>query len=68
MGPSSQADGEWQTEIIRDAAVIRAYIRARQLIEEETTLADNLAPTGDADTDKRYRKRYGAIFQFYPVQ
>ncbi|KIM70364.1 hypothetical protein SCLCIDRAFT_1207703 [Scleroderma citrinum Foug A] len=50
-------DGEWQTEIIRDAAVIRAYIRARQLIEEETTLADNLAPTGDADTDKRYRKR-----------
>ena len=61
---SFQVDGEWQTEIIRDPAVIRAYARARQLIEEETILADNLAPTGDADTDKRYKKRYGAIFHF----
>ncbi|KAI6153774.1 TAF1 transcription initiation factor TFIID subunit TAF1 [Pisolithus tinctorius] len=50
-------DGDWRTEIIRDPAVIRAYVRARQQIEEETTLADNLAPTGDADTDKRYKKR-----------
>ncbi|KAI9570393.1 TAF1 transcription initiation factor TFIID subunit TAF1 [Boletus coccyginus] len=50
-------DDEWQTEIIRDPAVIRAYVRARLLIEEEATLADNLAPTGDADTDKRYKKR-----------
>lgn len=50
-------DGEWQTEIIRDGPVINAYVRARQQIEEETTLADNLAPTGDADTDKRYKKR-----------
>ncbi|KAI6031564.1 TAF1 transcription initiation factor TFIID subunit TAF1 [Pisolithus microcarpus] len=50
-------DGEWRTEIIRDPAVIRAYVRARQQIEEEMTLADNLAPTGDADTDKRYKKR-----------
>ncbi|KAH6916934.1 atypical/TAF1 protein kinase [Coprinopsis sp. MPI-PUGE-AT-0042] len=50
-------DGEWQTEIIRDAAVIRAYVRGRQLIEEEATLADHLAPTGDADKDKRAKKR-----------
>ncbi|KAF9229061.1 TAF1 transcription initiation factor TFIID subunit TAF1 [Gyrodon lividus] len=50
-------DDEWQTEIIRDQAVIRAYVRARQMLEEEATLADNLAPTGDADTDKRYKKR-----------
>ncbi|KAH7885981.1 TAF1 transcription initiation factor TFIID subunit TAF1 [Phlebopus sp. FC_14] len=50
-------DDEWQTEIIRDQAIIRAYIRARQLLEAEATLADNLAPTGDADTDKRYKKR-----------
>ncbi|KAG9314188.1 TAF1 transcription initiation factor TFIID subunit TAF1 [Chiua virens] len=65
MGPDSRkvlrikrlVDDEWQTEIIRDPAVIRAYMRARQLIEEENTLADNLAPTGDADTDKRYKKR-----------
>lgn len=50
-------DDEWQTEIIRDPAVIRAYVRARQLLEEEATLADNLAPTGDVDKDKRYKKR-----------
>ena len=58
---SLQVDDEWQIEIIRDPAVIRAYVRARLAIEEEATLADNLAPTGDADTDKRYKKRY-ALF------
>jgi len=37
--------------------VIRAYVRGRQLLEEEATLADSLAPTGDADKDKRAKKR-----------
>ncbi|KIK07513.1 hypothetical protein K443DRAFT_129177 [Laccaria amethystina LaAM-08-1] len=50
-------DGIWRTEIIRDTAVIRAYVRGRQLLEEEATLADSLAPTGDADKDKRAKKR-----------
>ncbi|KAF8807785.1 atypical/TAF1 protein kinase [Phlegmacium glaucopus] len=50
-------DGLWQTEIIRDPAVIRAYVRGRQALEEEATLADSLAPTGDADKDKRAKKR-----------
>ncbi|KAF6766609.1 atypical/TAF1 protein kinase [Ephemerocybe angulata] len=50
-------DGEWQTEIIRDQAVIRAYVRARQIMEEEATMADNLAPTGDSEKDKRAKKR-----------
>ncbi|KAG6911599.1 hypothetical protein DXG01_011902 [Tephrocybe rancida] len=50
-------DGEWQYEIIRDPAVIRAYVRGRQALEEEATLADSLAPTGDADKDKRAKKR-----------
>lgn len=50
-------DGIWRTEIIRDPAVIRAYVRGRQLLEEEATLADSLAPTGDADKDKRAKKR-----------
>ncbi|KAF9460125.1 TAF1 transcription initiation factor TFIID subunit TAF1 [Collybia nuda] len=50
-------NGEWQTEIIRDPAVIRAYVRGRQALEEEATLADSLAPTGDADKDKRAKKR-----------
>ncbi|KAF7290494.1 DUF3591 domain-containing protein [Mycena kentingensis (nom. inval.)] len=49
--------GHWQTEIIRDPAVIRAYIRSRQAIEEDSTLADSLAPTGDADKDARAKKR-----------
>jgi transcription initiation factor TFIID subunit 1 len=32
-------------------------MRGRQLLEEEATLADSLAPTGDADKDKRAKKR-----------
>lgn len=32
-------------------------MRSRQAIEEEQTLADSLAPTGDADKDKRAKKR-----------
>jgi len=58
-----EIDGVWKTEIIRDAAVIRAYVRGRQVLEEEATLADSLAPTGDVDKDKRAKKRYGAIGQ-----
>jgi len=50
-------DGEWQTEIVRDAAVINAYVRRRQTIEDEGTQADSLAPTGDVDKDKRAKKR-----------
>ncbi|KZV94138.1 hypothetical protein EXIGLDRAFT_767429 [Exidia glandulosa HHB12029] len=50
-------DGEWQTEIVRDSAVINAYLRRRQLLEDESTQADMLAPTGDADKDRRYKKR-----------
>jgi transcription initiation factor TFIID subunit 1, fungi type len=49
--------GEWQTEIIRDPSVIRAYVRGRQALEEEATLADSLAPTGDAAKDLRAKKR-----------
>ncbi|KAF8481830.1 TAF1 transcription initiation factor TFIID subunit TAF1 [Russula ochroleuca] len=50
-------DDKWCTEIVRDAAVIRAYIRRRQIIEDETTGADTLAPTGDIDRDLRAKKR-----------
>lgn len=51
-------DGKWSTEIVRDAAVIRAYVRRRQIIEDETTGADTLAPTGDSDRDARAKKRW----------
>ena len=37
-------------------------MRSRQAIEEEQTLADSLAPTGDADRDKRAKKRYEFLF------
>lgn len=50
-------DGEWEMEIVRDPAVIRAYVRRRQTIEEESATADQLAPTGDEEKDKRARKR-----------
>ena len=51
-------DGEWKTEIVRDASVIAAYVKKRQVIEEENTPAAALAPTGDADRDRRAKKRY----------
>ncbi|KAI0915196.1 hypothetical protein AcV5_005472 [Taiwanofungus camphoratus] len=66
LGPEAQRrvlrikrmfNGEWRTEIIRDAAVINAYVKRRQAIEEEMTTADALAPTGDADKDRRAKKR-----------
>ena len=69
MGPDAQKNrvlrikrfvgGEWKTEIVRDAAVINAYVKRRQAIEEENTTADALAPTGDAEKDRRAKKRYG---------
>lgn len=52
-----QIDGEWKMEIIRDSAVINAYVKKKQALEEEATTADALAPTGDADKDRRAMKR-----------
>lgn len=60
IGGFPQVDGEWETEIVRDSAVIRAYVRRRQLLEEEATLADSLAPTGDEEKDRRAKKRSAA--------
>lgn len=66
MGPDAQrkvmrikrlVNGEWKIEIVRDVAVISAYVKRRQAIEEETMTADALAPTGDAERDKRAKKR-----------
>jgi hypothetical protein len=50
--------GEWETEIVREPAVINAYLNKRQIIEEEAQLTNTLAPTGDADKDARAKKRY----------
>jgi hypothetical protein len=53
--------GEWETEIVREPAVINAYLKKRQIIEEEAQLTNTLAPTGDVDKDTRAKKRY-AVF------
>ena len=53
--------GEWETEIVREPAVINAYLKKRQIIDEEAQLTNTLAPTGDADKDARAKRRY-AIF------
>jgi len=43
---------------VRDSAVISAYVRRRQQIEEELLAEDALAPTGDLDRDARAKKKY----------
>lgn len=40
-------------------------MRGRQLIEEEATLANSLEPTGDADKDKRAKKRSAIAPSFF---
>jgi hypothetical protein len=50
--------GEWETEIVREPAVINAYLKKRQIIEEEAQLTNTLAPTGDVDKDARAKRRY----------
>lgn len=49
--------GKWQTEVVRDAAVINAYVRQRQRIEDENTATEALVPTDDAAMNASRRKR-----------
>ncbi|KAH8835873.1 atypical/TAF1 protein kinase [Flagelloscypha sp. PMI_526] len=49
--------GTWKTEIVRDPAVIRAYVKGRLALEEENTATNTLKPTGDAEKDERAYKR-----------
>lgn len=59
-----QVNGVWKTEIVRDAAVLRAYVKGRQALEEETTSTTTLQPTGNAEKDERAYKR--SVFSFIP--
>lgn len=52
-----QIAGRWETEIIREPSIIAAYVRQRQLIEEEKTEADDLLPSDDEGKNERARKR-----------
>ncbi|KAF9917575.1 hypothetical protein BX616_000573 [Lobosporangium transversale] len=47
----------WKSETIRDPAVMNAYIRQRQLIEENSISTEALEPTNDEAKNERMRKR-----------
>ncbi|RKP12094.1 hypothetical protein BJ684DRAFT_17384, partial [Piptocephalis cylindrospora] len=46
---------EWKTEEIRDPAVVKAYIKARQLIEDQRIDPNTAEPTTDAEKNRRMR-------------
>ena len=52
-----QIAGRWETEIVREPSIIAAYVRQRQLIEEEKLEADDLLPSDDEGKNERARKR-----------
>lgn len=49
--------GRWETEIVKDQAVIGAYVRQRKTIDEEKQDADELLPSDDESKNERARKR-----------
>ncbi|PWN49186.1 hypothetical protein IE53DRAFT_159988 [Violaceomyces palustris] len=50
-------NGKWQKEIVKDPAVINAYVRQRQKIEDEMLATEDLVPTGDDAVDAARMKR-----------
>ncbi|SPO41563.1 related to TAF1 - TFIID subunit (TBP-associated factor), 145 kD [Pseudozyma flocculosa] len=50
-------NGKWQKEIVRDAAVINAYVTQRKKIEDEMIATEDLVPTGDDAIDASRMKR-----------
>lgn len=53
-----QIKGKWTSEIVRDPAIIGAYIRQRQLIDEDKIDADQLMPSDDAGKNEIRKKRF----------
>ncbi|GAA5861842.1 hypothetical protein JCM8547_008572 [Rhodosporidiobolus lusitaniae] len=49
--------GQWQTEIVRDPSVIKAYVHQRGVIDEEKLEADELLPSDDEGKNERRKKR-----------
>ncbi|CAG8657028.1 18316_t:CDS:10, partial [Gigaspora margarita] len=47
----------WTKTLVTDPAVINAYVRNRQLIEEQLLSAELLEPTNDEEKNKRMKKR-----------
>ncbi|PWY97254.1 hypothetical protein BCV70DRAFT_203028 [Testicularia cyperi] len=50
-------NGKWQREVVRDPAVINAYVTQRKKIEDEAIATEDLLPTGDAAIDLARMKR-----------
>ncbi|KTW30415.1 histone acetyltransferase [Pneumocystis jirovecii RU7] len=45
-----------KVEIVHNINVIRAYIRHRQLIDDQTTMMEKIGPTDDEDANRRRKK------------
>ncbi|GAA6024205.1 hypothetical protein JCM10207_006780 [Rhodosporidiobolus poonsookiae] len=50
-------NGKWETEIIRDPSIIKAYVHQRSVIDEEKLEADELLPSDDEGKNERRKKR-----------
>ncbi|KWU47600.1 Atypical/TAF1 protein kinase [Rhodotorula sp. JG-1b] len=50
-------NGRWETEIVRDPSVIKAYVTQRRVIDEEKLEADELLPSDDESKNERRKKR-----------
>jgi hypothetical protein len=55
--PPLQINGKWETEIVRDPSVIKAYVHQRSVIDEEKLEADELLPSDDEGKNERRKKR-----------
>jgi hypothetical protein len=55
-------DGTWKSETVRDSAVIAAYIRQRQLIEQDDFPDESLVPTNDSERNKLIKKKWVAVW------
>ncbi|CAJ0872433.1 7329_t:CDS:10 [Entrophospora sp. SA101] len=54
---SDNGEKRWTKEYITDPSVINAYIRQRQVIEEQTLNTETLEPTNDEERNERLKKR-----------
>ncbi|CAG8728346.1 2856_t:CDS:2, partial [Acaulospora colombiana] len=54
---SESGEPLWTKTLVTDPSVINAYVRHRQLIEEQAMSAELLEPTNDEEKNKRLKKR-----------
>ncbi|WFD40407.1 uncharacterized protein MJAP1_003393 [Malassezia japonica] len=50
-------NGVWYKHIVRNPAVVNAYVKQRKEIEEQSIMTESLVPTGDAALDALRKKR-----------